>query len=219
MKRCVSVLLALVLVIGMGTFALAEDDFTLRNGILFGDTIEDILGKETKLTRNSDDSNWFTGTIAGYSGAECGFSFDDDGKLISMCYNFGNSVCGSSRDTTNDVYKKLYDSVNRQYGKPLGNTGGSCHLITGPAFEQMGLWVYLLGKLDGCKGDYIDYDEWDLRYNDYNVKIDMVSYYYRNKDYDYTYRVSLSYHKYTDADYGAKLKEKQGEREEVDNDI
>ncbi len=219
MKRCVSILVALVFVIGISTFAFAEDGFTLRNGILFGDTMADILNKETKLTRSGDDSNSFKGTIAGYSGAECTFSFDDDDKLVSMNYTFGSSICGSSRDTTKDVYKKLYDSVVRQYGKPLGNTGGKCYLITGPAIDSMSLVVYLLGTLDGYKGDYIDYDEWTLRYDEYNVKIDLISYYYRDKDYDYHYTVGLSYHKYTDAEYDAKVQEKKGEQEEIDNDI
>lgn len=219
MKRCFSILLTLILIIGICPSVLADDGFTLRNGILFGDTMDTILGKETKLTRESDDSNWFKGSIAGYSGAECGFYFDDDDKLESMCYNFGSSVCGSSRDTTDSVYKTLYDSVTRQYGKPLGNTGGKCYIITGPAVEQMSVWVYLFGSLDGCKGDYIDYDEWTLPFDDYNVKIDLISYYYRNKDYEYSYYVSLSYHKYTDADVDTQIQEKQDERDAVDVDI
>ena len=217
MKRYIGVLLTMILIVGMCAIAFA-DDFTLRNGILFGDTIEDILTKETKLERESEDGNWFKGTIAGYSGAECGFYFDDDSKLYAMDYCFGPNVC-TSRDRVNDVYKTLYDSVVRQYGKPLGNTGGTVNLITGPAFERMSLWVYLLGTLDGNKGDYYDYDEWTLNFDNYNVKIDMISYYYRDSNYDYSYYIDLSYKKYTDEDFNAALKEKQGEREEVDSDI
>ena len=72
---------------------------------------------------------------------------------------------------------------------------------------------------EDSKGDYYDYDEWTLNYNDYNVKIDLISYYYRDDNYKYSYNVDLSYKKYTDADFEAKLKEKQGEREQVDDDI
>lgn len=219
MKRWISWLVALSLLALAGSACLAESgEFTLRNGILFGDTMEDILAKETKLTRQSEDSNWFSGTIAGYSNAECGFYFDDDGRLKSMCYNFGNEIC-TARDVTRDVYKTLYDSVCRQYGTPLGNTGGTIHLISGPAFEHMGLYVYLLGALDGYDGDYIDYDEWVVDQADYHVKIDMISYYYRDKDYNYHFAVSLSYQKYTDADYAAALKAKRGELDEIDDDI
>ena len=133
MKRLISAVLCIALLLSCCSVACADSDFKLRNGILFGDTIDDIVAKETTLTRNSDTSNSFTGKIAGYSGAECTFGFDDDGKLITMNYHFPSSIC-TSRDMMNDVYKTIYQSLNRQYGSPLGNVGGSCHLILGPAF-------------------------------------------------------------------------------------
>ena len=83
------------------------DDFTLRSDIHFGDTMETILQKETTLTRTSETSNSFSGTIAGYSGSTCDFAFDDEGKLISMTYEFD---C-TSRESTNSHYKTLYDSL------------------------------------------------------------------------------------------------------------
>ena len=215
-KRVLSVVLVLVIVLGCVGSAIGED-FKLRNGILFGDTIETIVEKETTLTRESEDSNWFKGKIAGYSNAECSFLFDDDGKMYDMTYTFGSSC--TSRDSMNDVYTTLYQSLVRQYGTPLGNTGGSCHLITGNAIDRMGLFVYLFGGIDGYSGDYVDYGEWIVDCDDYHVKIDLISYYYRNSDYDYSYFCDLSYHRYTDADYNAAVKEKQGEREEVDSDL
>lgn len=215
MRKIVSVLTAVVLLISMTSIAFAADEFTLRNGILFGDTMDDILTKETTLTRKSDTSNWFEGKIAGYSNSECGFYFDDSEKLVSMDYEFS---C-SSRDNTNEVYKKLYQSLVRQYGKAEGNTGGSCELITGPALTNMAIAVYLLAESDGWGGDYIDYDEWIIDTDNYHVKIDLVSYYYHNSDYDYTYMVELSYHKYTDDDLQTVIEEKQTEQNEVDDDL
>lgn len=191
------------------------DDFTLRSDIHFGDTMETILQKETTLTRTSETSNSFSGTIAGYSGSTCDFAFDDEDKLISMTYEFD---C-TSRESTNSHYKTLYDSLVRKYGSPLGNTNGSCHLITGPAMSNMAVWVYLFGTFNGWSADYYDYDEWTVDCDDYHVKIDLVSFYYRNSDYEYTYEVNLSYKQYTDAEYQAALDEKKTEREAVDNDL
>lgn len=191
------------------------DDFTLRSDIHFGDTMETILQKETTLTRTSETSNSFSGTIAGYSGSTCDFAFDDEGKLISMTYEFD---C-TSRESTNSHYKTLYDSLVRKYRSPLGNTNGSCHLITGPAMSNMAVWVYLFGTFNGWSADYYDYDEWTVDCDDYHVKIDLVSFYYRNSDYEYTYEVNLSYKQYTDAEYQAALDEKKTEREAVDNDL
>ena len=218
MKRLVSVLVSLVLMVSCFSSALAAEDFTLRSGIKFGDTLEDILAKEKTLTRESEDSNSFTGKIAGYSNANCSFSFDDDGKLIDMQYTFNNNIC-TSRDEMNNVYKKLYESLKRQYGNPLGNTGGKLHLITGEAITTMAILVYLFGSLDGYSADYADYVEWVIDCNDYHVKIDIVSFYTRSKNYTYDYYVALSYHCFTDEEYTAAVREKEGEIQEVDADL
>ena len=197
---------------------LAEKEFTLRNGILFGDTMDDILKKETSLTRLSETSNTFKGRVAGYNDTECIFFFDSNQKLISMDYSFANNIC-TTRESTNDVYKKLYQSLSRQYGKPKGNTGGTTYIITGPAIDRMGIWVYLLGALDKNSGDYYDYDEWIVDTDSYHVKIDLISYYYRNQDFEYFYFVDLSYHQFTDDDLQAAIDNKLDEQNEVDNDL
>ena len=217
MKKLILVVLLVILAMSVLSISYAEEDFKLRNGILFGDTIETIMEKENTLTRQGEDSNWFDGKIAGYNNESCGFYFDDDGKLVSMDYSFTKNC--TSRESMNDVYSKLYQSLNRQYGKPKGNTGGTTYIITGPAIDRMALSVYLLGSLDGYKGDYLDYDEWVIECSGYSVKIDLISYYYRNEDYDYTYCVDLSYHKFTDADLDAAINEKREEQNEVDSDL
>jgi len=217
MKKLLATLIACILCLSTVSAGFAEVAFSLRNGIKFGDSIDDIVLKETTLTRDSETSNSFTGKIAGYEDATCTFAFDEDGKLKSMKYGFSDSCY--SRDSTNDIYKKLYQSLVRQYGKAEGNTGGSCELITGPAIDSMALWVYLIGELDGCNADYYDYDEWIIDTDSYHVKIDLVSYYYRNSDYEYTYFVDLSYYMYTDEEYNKKIDEKRNERDEVDGDL
>lgn len=213
-SRLFSVVAVFMLVLCLTVPAFA-DEFTLRSGIHFGDTIEDIVAKETTLTRTSETSNSFTGKIAGISDSTCDFVFDDNNGLISMVYEFD---C-FSKDILNTNYKTLYDSLVRKYGKAEGNTGGNCELITGPAITRMALWVYLFGELDGWSADYYDYDEWIVDCDNYHVKVDLVSYYYRNSDYEYTYTIDLSYHKYTDADYQEALNDKKNEQEEVDNDL
>lgn len=215
MRRYVALLLVIILL--LSSFSLAED-FTLRNGIVFGDSMEDILRKEKSLTRKSDTSDWFEGKIAGYNGAECGFYFDDNGKLISMDYSFGSSVCSSKTDV-NNVYETIYDSLKRKYGAPLGNTGGSCYLITGPAIDRMSLYVYLFGSISGYNGDYYDYDEWIIEEDDYSIKIDLISYYYRNDDFDYYYFVDCSYHKFTDEDIRAERDQQQQKNDDIDADF
>jgi hypothetical protein len=217
MKRLVSVLVSLVLMVSCFSSALAAEDFTLRSGIKFGDTLEEVLDKEKTLTREGEDGGTFKGKIAGYSDAKCIFSFDDDGKLIDMRYTFKRNI--SSRDEMNSVYQKLYDGLKRQYGNPLGNTGGTTHLITGSAIAVMTAIVGMISYLNGYSGDYADYDEWVIGCDDYHVKIDIISFYTKSKDYTYVYYVELSYHCFTDEEYAAAVREKEGEIQEVDDDL
>ncbi len=218
-KRMIYVLgLMMVIMLVTTSVTFAAEEFQLRNGICFGDTMDDILRKETTLVRESETSNWFNGKIAGYSDAQCGFYFDDDGKMVSMDYAFGNKVC-TSKDAMNEVYETLVSSLKRKYGNPIGNYGGNCELITGPAIDRMSLWVYLIGALDGYSGNYYDYDEWIVDVPNGHVKIDIISYYYRDSNYNYHYFVDVSYHFYTDQDYQDAIDKKRGERQEVDNDM
>lgn len=216
MKRMLAGFLAVLLVLSCSAAAFAQEEFTLRSGIHFGDTMEDILSKETKLVRESETSNWFKGTIAGFENASCGFYFDNDGKLTSMDYSFTDM---DSRTEVNDDYKTLYDSLVRKYGKPLGNVGGKIDPITGPALMRMAVLVQLYKFLDGYDADYMDYDEWRVDTLGGHVKIDLVSYYYRDDDYKYCYQLDLSYHFYTDADYEQAVSDKIAKRNEIDNDL
>lgn len=217
MKNTAKKILCLVLMLTCLSWALADEEFTLRNGIVYGDTIDDILKKETTLVQDKDDSNTFRGKIAGYDGAYCTFFFDDDGKLNEMRYSFEDAC--TSRDKADEIYDKLKESLKRKYGTPLGNTGGSCHLITGSAISKMAIYVYLLGELDGYSGNYIDYDEWIVEADNYNVKIDLTSYYWRDSDFNYYYYVDVSYLRYTDQDLDDAINEKNKEQQEVDNDL
>lgn len=218
MKRFFILLLAFSVLLTTVSVSFADEDFQLRSGIAFGDDFEDILKKETTLTPPSDSSYVFSGKIAGYSNSNCSFFFrEDDKDLISMNYDFSNSC--SSRDNLDSVYRDLYQSLCRKYGKPLGNTGGRVELITGPAMDRLALFVYLLGQLDGCSGDYIDYDEWIVDCNGYHVKIDLCGYYVRNSSYEYNYHLDCSYHYYTDDDVTEARNKKKGEQDIVDNDM
>ena len=51
------------------------------------------------------------------------------------------------------------------------------------------------------------------------VKIDLVSYYWRDRDYNYYYYISLSYYRYTAEELEQAIQEKYQEQEEIDNDL
>ncbi len=218
MKHIISIVLVCILFLGCINVAAAEE-FQLRNGIHFGDDLETVKSKETLPIRNSskDDTNdvWFDGKIAGIEGS-VRYTFDEENKgLIDMQYSFDSN---SNKDFIDSGYSTLYNSLVRKYGKPLGNTGGNFDMITGSAFDScvqtIALYMYLSGT-----GDLRDYDEWIVECDGYNVKIDLISYYRRSKDYDYYYQNVMSYHYFTDQDRLDAINKKMEENAAVDNDL
>lgn len=198
----------------------SAEEFSLRNGIVFGDTLEIVKQKETLTIQSGSeektDKVWFDGAIAGMDGS-VRFDFDEEtGKLTDMLYDFDSK---EDKNFVDNDYSTLEKSLKRKYGDPLGNTGGSLYIITGTAIENaatiIGLWKYML---DG-DGDFRDYDEWIVEADGYKVKIDLISYYYRTKEYDYSYKNAVSYHYFTDEDYQNAIQEKKDENAIVDNDL
>ena len=218
MKKAISMIVVCILLFINCSVSLAEEEFALRNGILFGDTLDIVKQKETLALNSSDDkinNVWFEGTIAGMSGS-VRFDFNEEtGGLTDMLYSFDTY---SSKDSVDNDYSTLKKSLIRKYGNPIGNTGGSLHIIVGPAIEYGATIIALYKYIDGT-GDFRDYDEWIVKANGYNVKIDLISCYTRDSDFEYTYYNVVSYHYYTDDDYLNAIQEKMDENAAIDNDL
>ena len=195
MKKMVCFALALVLSLSVAT-VLADGDFVLRSGILFGDTLETVHAKETTLTIEDGSVGktnkvWFAGVISGYNGS-ARFDFDQTtGGLTDMLYSFESF---STMDQSNSQYEVLRAGLIRKYGQPLNNPEGTYHAVKGLSFEHSQILIDLwkqLGEGQG-KGDVNYYDEWIVECDGYNVKIDLVNYYYGVRG-TYYYSVDLSY--------------------------
>ena len=117
-----------------------------------------------------------------------------------MVYSF---EAFSTQATADKAYNMLRKKIENSNGKPLGNKKGTTYIITGAAFDKSKS-IMSLYKGFGGKGDYRNYDEWVVRLNDYNVKIDLVCFYYAVQGGKNTYEVCLSYHQYNDNDYTTK---------------
>lgn len=220
MKRFFTILLTLsVFLISIIGNAFA-DEFQLRNGIIFGDTLETIKQKETLPFKSITDDNtsaWFgNGKISGIDG-QVRFDFSEDaGILTDMLYAFDIT---DNKDILDNDYSKLKNGLIRKYGDPLGNVGGSAHIITGQAFNYSGMIIALYREVLNGGGDFRDYDEWIIHCDEYNVKIDLVSYYYRNRNYEYSYENLISYHYYKDDDLLDAIQQQQEENDAIDNDL
>ncbi|HSK68650.1 MAG TPA: hypothetical protein VLA21_05260, partial [Candidatus Limnocylindria bacterium] len=74
-------------------------------------------------------------------------------------------------------------------------------------------------KALGALGDYIDYDEWTVEGDAYNVKIDHSLVYFGSSYSNLMYMHSLGYSRYTEQDVRDAINEKQMKNNEVDSDL
>ena len=223
----ISLQLSMAILTGVGFInALAEERFEIRNGIYLGDTFEEVLEKNDLGFQSEDYANyeenddgeyrlWTNqGRIAGYDGTQVRYTFKDK-ILVDVIYDF--AVLG--KDFVDAQYEELVQSLTRKYGKPLGNSEGSCYIITTGAFSYASTLNSLWSKIGGV-GDYRDYDEWlYTELTEYNVKIDIISSYGGSSYSDAIYSNYIGYTMYSDEDVEAAVAEKQAEQDERDNDL
>ena len=238
MKRLISIIVAILLVISSST-AMA-DEFTLRNGIAFGDSMEDVLTKETlevdtiedgseedsSASTEDDDSEdevaypyYFTtclGAVAGIDDSYIKYNFDANKTLREVIYYFESY---SSKDFSDSDYEKINDALIRKYGSPLGYSNGDCYIFMGAAIESAAITAYLFSDLLDAYGDLRDYDEWDVDTGDYHVKIEQAQYYCGSSYSEITYRHMMSYTYFTDDELQAEKDAKRESQEAIDNDL
>lgn len=219
-KRLVSCLLAMVMAAMMVLTASAEDDFTLRNGVQFGDTMDQVRAKETlgwDTTQCTDTTLWtMKGTVAGIGDVQIAYFFDENGKLTEVKWELPSRDYADSSDLD---YEKLYKAFVQKYGSTLGYTGGDCYIITGKALEGAAT-MYLLYDMFDMYGDMRDYAEWDHEFGeDDHVKIEIAQFVCGESYLEAQYFIFVGYKYFTDADLQNAMNEKQEENQAVMDDI
>ncbi len=177
----------------------AESSFQLRNGIHFGDYIDNVKDKEsqdihTKLRIDSreeythyigDPKEFFDneylkydGSVAGYSDAHVTYYFDlSTNNLIEMSYAF------FSRNSPVDT-SAFVSTLREKYGNPR---------IDDELFPVPSLDIYqVLNSFNRFEGDIDNYSEWIVQdNNNAAVKIELLSYYYSEHG---AYWCHINYH-------------------------
>lgn len=211
MKKLISLCLIMVLCLTLCPFAYA-DSFTLRNGIQFGDTIDDVKQKEKDLTLEKEDESSdsftlkYTGEIAGMDGTATFYFDKDEKKLTDLKY----SIETDNLSEMFDIQRKIKDSCIRQYGDPVVlDEDETTFPIKGKAIDYAAYAVYMNRQL-GEKSYIWDYDEWVVFGEDgNNTKIESVSYYdtsnFLGTEYTHCY-VDVSYSFFTQDELDAIIK-------------
>lgn len=187
MKKFLSFILCVALLIVCchnSVYAAASDPFTLRSGIVFGDTQKKVKDKENDLKLKSEDKSSLTynGTIDGYKG-EASFYFDSDGELSDQINHY---LSFDTKEVT-EIYTVIKTSCGIQYGDPLSDSLKPFS-ITGKSLKMAVLTVEL-SRQGGLSSDIVAYDEWVLFTNDGMIKIEEVLYFIGQ-----AYYVDIGYH-------------------------
>ena len=120
MKKIVLILFT-VLVLSCCITSSAEDAFSVRNGVKFGMSIEDVSSIETQngidVKPNRTSIQIDNISIAGFDGGEIYYHFSDDNKLTLFKYIWREKFDDSSSKSTFSRYEDsdIYYKMNEQY--------------------------------------------------------------------------------------------------------
>lgn len=247
MKHVFSLILTLGLLFA-ATIASAEE-FSLHNGITFGDTMDEVLAKETFAIKSVNDGSE-KDSDENQNSDEGGENNKNDSlfSIIALPYSIiteddtlagipGSSITYrfnkdkvlreaiyhfAAFSINSSEYKEINSGLVKKYGTPLGYSNGDNYIVTGSSLPMAVIMTSLTKLADGY-ADISNYDEWDVDAGDYHVKVDQVEYYYGFSYNKLNYSHTVGYMYFTDEDLENMKKEKENERTEkqnaIDNDL
>lgn len=130
------------------------EEFALRNNVRFGDTLQEVIQKEaeTGIELLEDEDSWYAFVeLAGYTGTKLSYYFDDNNKLIEMCYSL----------ETNENYSQINDLLVQKYGSTPYNhvTGKAIAVFSIPKEWEYGYTMVLTGKYAWEEVPYFKYTD------------------------------------------------------------
>lgn len=214
----------------------ANDDFELRKGIRFGDTVDEVKQKETiefedlseyGFEEKEDEEgyliiNTLEDEIMGIDGSIIHYKFKD-GSLVDMQYAFGEDESSSS---CNGNYDVLLTSLIKKYGNPIDKANKTSSIpITTSAIDDMlsiteNNGMEVLGATIENELNIEDIDEWLLYYDNYGVKIDLVKF---NAYYSFLgetkYKVKIGYRYIDEEELNNYVNDVIDYNNELENDL
>ena len=174
MKQVISCALIIVLMLTMVSNCLAER-FSLRNGISYGDTMDDVEAKEVLGISEKTETTLKTveGTIASINGSYIVYSFSNQGELVDVFMDFGVHI--GKPEQAISAYNTVYEALSGKYGSPSEIVNDAWYVIYGSAVREYASQSSFLKSL-GLTPALQDKAQWILRYDDINVKIDLIRY-------------------------------------------
>ena len=182
MKKIICTLLIIVcLFCCVSSYA---DAFSIRNGIKFGMTLDDILKLEqSKVKRIDDGKEWieyYPIKIANIENCLIQYTFRSENNTLSSVFV---DLCENKRAKHSKVSTE-YDTLNmaliEKYGAPLGNRNGDTSIYASSHLKLLSMNIAV--KNSYAQMDY-KYDEWLFVVDDETavIKIDHLYQYTKDK--------------------------------------
>ena len=214
MRKAFIILLATIILL-CNYSAIAEEQFSIRNNVQFGDSVETVKEKD-EIMKNKEASEF---NVAGYiyypahlvehntelAGLESSlyYCFDDTGlkEIVYVILKDKYSLKNVTPDQFKAVYAVLKESLTEKYGQPLDKNDIRATVLLGNYMErnahptEKGTYA-----ATGMSFSYreVGFDSWLLEYDDYFVKIDLNYIDNSNKD---RYHIILGYCKFSKDEY------------------
>lgn len=122
MKKLISFVLVIVLALSMVAAMAEEEEFSVRNGIKFGMTLDEV--KAIEAANGNENGEEFGRTIsyenvsvAGYPGTSIEYWFDD-GSLFQIVYFIGDDTDDETEEFAAKAVSELATSLEEKYGEP-----------------------------------------------------------------------------------------------------
>ena len=192
-----------------------KDKFTFRNGITFLDTIDTIETKEVLGIAEKTETTLKTveGTISSIGNSYIIYSFSDDGKLFDVYMDFGVHI--GKHEQAISAYNTVYEALVGKYGLPATIKNDAWYVIYGSAVKEYTKSESFLKSL-GITPSLQDKSQWILRFDDINVKIDLIRYAPNGGS---SSDVIMSYRFFTDEDEQIALGALNNQKQSNQNDL
>lgn len=184
MKRIISISFTLILILGSAAICFA-DSFSIRNGIAFGLTKEEVISIEKNNGLNEYEKNdskydpiLYPGydvikyTVSSIGGIKAGlpngqivYCFNSSGELDVIIYEYGMIL----NPDHNESYTSIRDALFSKYGDPLTENENK-YIFTTHTYKRF-------NSVHGIRGGRVFHNaQWDQKYDDNYVIIDLIEY-------------------------------------------
>lgn len=197
----------------------SAETFSIRNGISYGDSMIEVESKESLRISEKTDTTLKTveGTIASIDKSYIVYNFSSDGKLVDIFMDFGVHIGKTEQAIA--AYKTVYEALVSKYGSPASIKDDSWYVVCGSAVDEYIHNVSFL-KSFGLTPSLQDKAQWILRYDDINVKIDLIRYAPNGVSAkSISSDVIISYRFFTDAEEQAAINSLNTQQQNIQDDL